>query len=123
MTSSIHTGLRIKQICVYLLLLVCIFSLPSLNRTLTGKEMIASVPVEPSSGIPDGEEGTHAAKDLHSSVFSTKGRQNPGLPVKTSGSRGRVGIAGDSGTHPVSLLATALIRPSYYTFLFRYNLF
>jgi hypothetical protein len=120
--SSIHTVLKIKQICVYLLLLGCIFSLPSLNRVYSGTEMILSVPVETSSGIPDGEEGTHAAKDLHSSIFSTKSRHNPDRPVKITGP-GNENPASGNFYDPVSLVATALVRPSYYAFLFRYNLF
>ena len=122
MKTCIHTGLNMKQIYVYLLLLGCIYSLPSLNRVIPGTEITAIVPVESSSGIPDGEEGTHAAKDLHSSVFSTKSRQNPARQLNITGAGNEI-ATGKEGVALVSSLATGLVRPAYYAFLFRYNLF
>lgn len=109
-----------KQICVYLLLLGCIFSLPTLNRTGFAREITAPVPLDQASGMPDSEEGTHTSKDLHTSVLSTKNRQNPCRQAKIPG---LVADCDYSQSYTPTRQATVPVRPSYYAFLSRYCLF
>lgn len=108
-----------RQIGVFLLLLGCIFSMPSLNGNSFAMEIPATV--NHGSGIPDGQEDSHESKEMPTHNTSTNIRQHPRhLELAGLTEPGhRCSIAISKTLRP----AIAPARPFYYAFLSRYTLF